>query len=90
MECADCVLQLIQVMGQWPNNYYSCADISITANTNLPAFVYTVDNETSTSGTSSTTGRKSSTTGAYTAAAAMNMVPSLLAALMCILTFYLF
>jgi hypothetical protein len=88
MDCPDCVLQLIQVMGQWPNNYYSCADINITANTNMPTYEYVVDNGTAVS-TSSTTGLKY-TTAAFTAAA-MNLSPcTLLAAFVCILAFYLF
>lgn len=39
VECTDCVFQMIQVMTEnpdFPRNYYSCADVELRVDTNMP------------------------------------------------------
>ena len=51
-------------MGYWPNNYYSCADISITSNDLLPLYTYNSTNgDSSTTAVAMTTGSETITTG---------------------------
>jgi len=40
LSCESCTVQMIQVMGSWPNNYYACSDVSITVDDNLPLDSY--------------------------------------------------